>query len=273
MLSAFPHSMEFRCRRSLIPGILLRRSLIMMMIPWNAGFGGQVSGSSTYSWWAGYLVSSPTTTLLLLVPAYASATECPVLLVVLTRYHVTWPRDRDQASDQAVVIAPRLPVNPSGPFGPCESELQLENPGTSSPSGRLRSNSCKTRDRWSVADRPGLPHARCKEYHSEDFFPPDWILLDEDRSRDVYPAWWGPHVTLLPPRGSGGRVEPGPVVLRVRISHLSAREVTCVYMDNVLLASLDGEGSGLAEVEATVGIEEAAAVREVGACVTEGACG
>lgn len=167
-----------------------------------------VSGSSTYSWWAGYL-----------------------------------------ASDQAVVIAPRLPVNPSGPFGPCESELQLENPG------------------------PGLPHARCKEYHSEDFFPPDWILLDEDRSRDVYPAWWGPHVTLLPPRGSGGRVEPGPVVLRVRISHLSAREVTCVYMDNVLLASLDGEGSGLAEVEATVGIEEAAAVREVGACVTEGACG
>ena len=86
------------------------------------------------------------------------------------------------------------------------------------------------------------------------------VLLDENPTRDVDPAWWGVHLALLPPNatgplapslGPGGAllVQAGLVALRLRISHLAADEVACVYVDHALVAAFRGEGSGTLPVE------------------------
>jgi len=122
-----------------------------------------VSGSSTYSWWAGYL-----------------------------------------SSEAAVVIAPRLPVNPRGEFGPCSTQSPPINPGARpglpAPAQRRKAHLCRS-EPADVAAREtcegggggkaaeilcewipgGQRHVRCENFWSEDYYPDDWVLLDEVR--------------------------------------------------------------------------------------------
>ena len=107
-----------------------------------------VSGSSTYSWWAAYL-----------------------------------------SADTSVTIAPRLPVNPQGPFGPCASTGREGVTDAAAHTALASAQSCGVAGGaaglmqargigvWVAGRRT---HAECQEFWSHDYYPDDWILLDED---------------------------------------------------------------------------------------------
>lgn len=164
-----------------------------------------VSGSSTYSWWAAYL-----------------------------------------SADSSVVIAPRLPVNPRGEFGPCvttghrhtqpQHEHELLPLTAQRPTNaercdpvvdELPNGAGASTEAWCRWMPGGKKHVRCGAFWSEEYYPDDWILLDEvcwpayatglvlpisptvpsahvfDRlvwqhpAFDVFPDWWGPLVTSV----------------------------------------------------------------------------
>jgi hypothetical protein len=152
--------MEINCHEPLIDMALL--SLCDAVV---------VSGSSTFSWWSAYL-----------------------------------------SADTSVAIAPRLPINPEGYFGPCitNGSLPLSDADSQREASSWRDTAHKCGVPWQPAVQPNqrkggqeslcawLPwvdkHAKCHKYFSNDYYPDDWVLLDEDPSLDVYPDWWGPQV-------------------------------------------------------------------------------
>jgi len=221
-----------------------------------------VSGSSTFSWWSAYL-----------------------------------------SSDTSVAIAPRLPVHPGGQFGPCITN------GSLPPELSSRRETSSWRD---TAQKCGVPrqtggaveanqgrggqeslcawfpwvdkHAKCHQYFSDDYYPDDWVLLDEDPSLDVYPDWWGPHVTSFslshePAIGleanmdgagqdkvclESDRAKRGEergadsadsfqrvwsVVFVVNVVNVPEGGRVCLFVDDVLSASLLAQGSGKAVVQ------------------------
>ena len=105
---------------------------------------------------------------------------------------------RIRSADTSVTIAPRLPVNPFGKFGPCSTDLPPPAPSLSSmPTWRATAQNCGVTLRSSggregqegagkgwgeslgVWMEDGERHVRCEEFASADYYPEDWILLDE----------------------------------------------------------------------------------------------
>ena len=105
---------------------------------------------------------------------------------------------RIRSADTSVTIAPRLPVNPFGKFGPCSTDLPPPAPSLSSmPTWRATAQNCGVTLRSSggsegqegagkgwgeslgVWMEGGERHVRCEEFASADYYPEDWILLDE----------------------------------------------------------------------------------------------
>ena len=137
-----------------------------------------VSGSSTYSWWAGYL-----------------------------------------SAESSVVIAPRLPVNPLGEFGPCSTENPPvatspvdEHAHAAASLRRANAHICSAGvdgvssgaggpvEAWCKWVPGGQRHARCGAFWSDEYYPEDWILLDEVRCLQAKQASACPFQSVLDTR-------------------------------------------------------------------------
>ena len=107
-----------------------------------------------------------------------------------------------RSADTSVTIAPRLPVNPAGKFGPCSTDLPPPAPSLSSlPTWRATAQHCGVALRSSggsggqdgaggvwgeslgVWVEDGERHVGCEAFASADYYPEEWILLDEVRGR------------------------------------------------------------------------------------------
>jgi hypothetical protein len=117
--------------------------------------------------------------------------------------------------DSGVVFAPRQPINPHGVHGPCDLHANFPHVRCNAYWSPPRPPRRARRRRAGAASPAGARR-------SEDYYPDDWILLDENPAADVVPEWRAP-------RPYPAAVSTGGGTGRVRLVREEGRDVSSQY--------------------------------------------